>query len=221
MAQSFAFFDIDGTLITANVWRYFLDGPELAHKKRSVYLSAMPMYAARKLGLVGEPRLRERWVEMMARLLAGWQRAQIDTLMDRIVLEQMRDSFREDVAARAREHIQRGDRVVLVSGMFAGFAERFAKLLGAEMGVGTRLAFDGDICTGRIDGHGCAGQEKPRFMRDYAGAEAVAVAYAYADSFSDVPMLSTVAHPVVTYPDARLMAVAQAHGWEVIGTAHD
>ncbi|MCA9905943.1 MAG: hypothetical protein KC547_18935, partial [Anaerolineae bacterium] len=111
MADSFAFFDIDGTLITANVWRYFLDGPELVSKKRMVYVSAMPMYAARKLGLVADSRLRERWVVMMARLLAGWQRAQIDTLMDRIVLEQMRDTFRADVAARAREHIQRGDRV--------------------------------------------------------------------------------------------------------------
>ncbi|MCC6617267.1 MAG: HAD-IB family hydrolase [Anaerolineae bacterium] len=217
MSNTFAFFDIDGTLITANVWRYFLGGPELAHKKRMVYLNAMPMYAARRLKLIGEPRLRERWVVMMARLLAGWQRSQLEALMDRIVLEEMRETFRDDIADRVREHIARGDRVVLVSGMFAGFADRFAQLLGAEAGLGTRLAFDGDTCSGRIDGHGCAGEHKPQFVRDYAGDDALATAYAYADSYSDVPLLSSVAHPVATYPEADLLLLARARGWEVIG----
>jgi len=217
LSNTFAFFDIDGTLITANVWRHFLGGAELSNQKRMAYARAMPMYAARKLKLVGEPRLRERWVEMMARLLAGWSRAQIDALMDRIVLDEMRETFRDDVAARAREHIAQGDRVVLVSGMFAGFAERFAKLLGAETGLGTRLAFDSDTCVGRIDGRGCAGEHKPQFLRDYAGDAALAAAHAYADSYSDAPLLSAVAYPVATYPDADLLALARARGWEVIG----
>jgi phosphoserine phosphatase len=37
----------------------------------------------------------------------------------------------------------------------------------------------------------------------------------YADSYSDVPMLSAVAHPVATYPDDQLRAYAQQRQWEI------
>lgn len=217
MGTTFAFFDIDGTLITENVWSRFLATPSIAPGKRGAYLRMLPAFAARKLGLVDEARFREAWVQGMARLTAGWSPEQMDALYDRIVLDELRDAVRADVAGRAHAHAARGDRVVLISGMFSGFAERFARLLGAETGLGTRLAYVNGACAGRIDGRGCAGEQKPVFMRDYAGADSLASAYAYADSYSDVPMLSAVGHPVAVYPDRTLRAHAQAHQWEIIG----
>jgi phosphoserine phosphatase len=39
--------------------------------------------------------------------------------------------------------------------------------------------------------------------------------YAYADSISDLHLLEIVGHPVATYADERLRAVAMERGWRV------
>lgn len=210
-----AFFDIDGTLITESVWDSFLRQPEIAPGKRGVYARFLPTFTARKLGIIQEARFREAWVRQMARLMRGWTRRQVDGLFDRIIDQDFGDCFRTDVGAKAREHVANGDRVILVSGMFDGFSARFARLLSAEAGIGTVLGFEGDTCTGRIVGRGCAGEEKPGYMRRYLGSDDLSAVYGYADSYSDVPMLAAVGKPCATYPDEQLRAHAVAHGWSV------
>jgi HAD superfamily hydrolase (TIGR01490 family) len=209
-----AFFDIDGTLITESVWDYFLTQPEIAPHKRAVYIRFLPTFVGRKAGIVSEARFREAWVQQMARLMRGWSQAQVDALFDRVVAA-MANPFRADVAARVREHLAQGERVVLASGMFAGFAQRFAQQLGAEAGLGTKLGFHDGICTGSIDGRGCAGEHKPEFLRAYLNTRDLTSAYGYADSYSDVPMLTAVGTPVATYPDDQLRAHARAQGWTI------
>jgi alcohol-forming fatty acyl-CoA reductase len=212
-----AFFDIDGTLITESIWDYFLRQPEIAPRKRGVYARFLPTFAARKLGIIAEPRFREAWVQQMARLMHGWSRQRVDALFDRIVFDEFGDQrFRQDSTSQLRQHIADGARVVLVSGMFDGFSSRFARLLGAEAGIGTILGFRGDTCTGVIVGRGCAGDEKPGFMRRYLASDDLSTVHGYADSFSDVPMLTAVGHPVATYPDEQLRAHALAQGWAIL-----
>jgi HAD superfamily hydrolase (TIGR01490 family) len=212
-----AVFDIDGTLITESVWDYFLRQPEIAPAKRGIYARFLPTFAARKLGIIAEPAFREGWVKQMAATMRGWQQAKVDALFDRIVYAQFGDRFRPDVKARVQEHLARGERVLLASGMFEGFAQRFAQLLGAEAGIGTRLAFVNGVCSGTISGRGCAGEEKPRLIAAWLGGELAHVT-GYADSYSDLPMLTAVGQPVATYPDEALKAHAVAVGWQIIGS---
>jgi hypothetical protein len=40
--------------------------------------------------------------------------------------------------------------------------------------------------------------------------------YAYSDSASDLPMLRSVGHAVVVNPDADLLEIARAEGWQVM-----
>ncbi len=210
-----AFFDIDGTMITESIWDYFLRQPEIAPQKRGVYARFLPTFAARKIGILKEANFREAWVREMARLMKGWSRQRVDELFDRIVFHEFGDRFRADVAARVREHTTSGDRVVLVSGMFDGFAQRFSKLIGAEAGLGTVLGYAHDTCTGAIEGRGCAGDAKPDFMRRYLADHDLTSTHGYADSYSDVPMLTAVGTPIATYPDDQLRAHALAHGWAI------
>jgi HAD superfamily hydrolase (TIGR01490 family) len=215
-----AFFDIDGTLITESVWDKFLLHPKFTKgMKRAAYARFLPTFVGRKLGITDEVQFRQSWVEQMAHLVKGWQRTEIESWFDRVIYELMGDDcLRADVVARVKKHLAEGERVVLISGMYAGLADRYAKLLGAEVGLGTRLAYAGDICTGKIDGLACAGKQKPLFMREYLGQSDLSACFGYADSFSDVPMLSSVGHAVATYPDEKLKAVAVERGWEVIPT---
>ena len=44
--------------------------------------------------------------------------------------------------------------------------------------------------------------------------------WAYSDSANDIPMLSTVGHPVAVNPDRALRAHARANGWQIL-RAHE
>ena len=41
--------------------------------------------------------------------------------------------------------------------------------------------------------------------------------YAYADSFTDLPLLEWVGHAVAVCPDDELATHAQSQGWQIIG----
>jgi hypothetical protein len=55
-------------------------------------------------------------------------------------------------------------------------------------------------------------------MRDLALFEGIdlAASYAYSDSYTDVPMLEAVGHPVVVNPDRVLARLARDRGWEAL-----
>ena len=40
--------------------------------------------------------------------------------------------------------------------------------------------------------------------------------YAYADSYTDIPLLERAGHPAAVYPDPQLAAHAHSQGWEII-----
>ena len=61
------------------------------------------------------------------------------------------------------------------------------------------------------------GPFKAEAMRDLAAFEGIdlAASYAYSDSYTDVPMLEAVGHPVVVNPDRVLARLARDRGWEI------
>ena len=217
-----AFFDVDGTLVPANTWATLLAYPRLGSAaKRQVMLQVLPIWLLGKLKLSNDDAFRQRWVRAVARLLRGWSRQETNALFDWVAGDGMAGAFRADIVARLRQHVQRGDTVILVSGMYAELVAAFARQVGAQAGVGSTLLYDGDTCAGKVDGPGCIGVHKLTFIRQYLSANGLepdwSVASAYADSYSDAPMLSAVGSPVATYPEPVLFQHATSNGWEIIG----
>ena len=62
------------------------------------------------------------------------------------------------------------------------------------------------------------GRSKREAMRDLATFEGIDLAssYAYSDSYTDVPMLEAVGHPVVVNPDRVLARLARDREWETL-----
>ena len=218
-----ALFDVDGTLVPANTWATLLAYPRLGSAaKRKVMLRVLPVWLAGKLKLSDDDAFRQCWVRAVAGLLGGWSRAETNALFDWVASKGMAGAFRVEIVARLRRHMERGDTVILVSGMYAELVAAFARQVGAQAGVGSNLLYDGDTCTGKVDGPGCIGPHKLTFIRQYLATHALeadwASSSAYADSYSDVPMLSAVGSPVATYPEPVLYQYATAKGWEITGT---
>ena len=66
----------------------------------------------------------------------------------------------------------------------------FARGLGADLLIGTRLAFDeADRVSGRFDGPNCRGEEKARRLREVFGPD-VRLEAAYGDTSGDTEMLA-------------------------------
>lgn len=220
--MALAFFDVAGTLVAGNSWRGLLKSDKIA-KSRLVmlYPFLFPAWYGKKLKLISDARFRQIWIRQMAWLLKGLPRSETEAIFRWIAAEFMADDYREDVVARLKAHKANGDRVFLVSGMFTGFTQAFADYLGADAGLGTELGYDdNDICTGQIIGEGCAGELKPLFLQRYLDAHGIdwqaEETFAYADSFSDVPLLAMADHATATYPDEGLQAVVAERGWALI-----
>jgi alcohol-forming fatty acyl-CoA reductase len=216
-----AFFDVAGTVATGEPWRYMLKHPQIDKRQvRMIYARFLPFWLGKRVGIVSDVLFRDRWVREMARLLKGWSRAQIDMLFDWILNDNMQNDFFPVIVERIRQHKQNGEGVVLVSGVFDGLGERFAAQVGADAAVGSRLRYQNEMCSGAIDGKIVAGEEKVAVIRHYLQTyhlpTDLSQHYAYADSYSDLPMLSAVGNAFAVYPEDALKAVAVARGWTII-----
>lgn len=213
---------MDGTLVEGNTWAGLLSYPELSRfRVFQLYAKTIPSLIGRRFYLLGDVRFRHRWVKGMAGLLKGWPRTRTQELFTWLVKEKMVGQYRQDVILRLEQHKAEGDYIVLVSTMYDEVIQLFADVLGANAGIGTVLAYDQNhICTGSISGKSCAGPRKLDFIRTYLAQQSFQVdmadCYAYADSFSDAPMLAAVGHPVAIHPDDELRAAAIEQGWEII-----
>jgi HAD superfamily hydrolase (TIGR01490 family) len=216
-----AFFDIAGTLVAGNPWDSMLVHPEIDRSQvRWVYAQIIPIWLARKAHLISDATFRHYWILAMARLLKGWSKPQADTLFTHIVTEQMAVHDRGLVIEHLQQHKRNGEHVVLVSGLFDGIVQAFAQQLDADGAIGSKLGFHANICTGRIVGATIGGRTKLNVIRDYlitnGFTDGLEECYAYADSFSDAPMLSAVGNPVATYPDDALRVLATKNRWTIL-----
>ncbi|MFD1858995.1 HAD-IB family hydrolase [Aeromicrobium camelliae] len=117
--------------------------------------------------------------------------------------------------ALAQWHLDRGQRVWLITAAPIEIAEVIARRLGLTGALGTVAESVDGVYTGRLVGELLHGEGKAVAVLDLAEREGLDLSrcYAYSDSGNDLPMLSLVGHPCAVNPDAKLRAQAKAEGW--------
>ncbi len=115
------------------------------------------------------------------------------------------------------DHIEKGNKVIVLSGSLQPFLEIFIQQLGIEAeAIGSQLFFDDKgVCTGRV-GKINQGEEKVSRLKAWlkennANGEEV---WAYADSESDIPLLKFADKAILVNPSKGLQEVAEKEGWE-------
>ena len=106
-------------------------------------------------------------------------------------------------------HLLAGDFCVVLSATPQELVDAVVHALGAHRGVGTRAQIVDGHLTGQLDGPFCYGQGKLERLRTELGEVPLDTAWAYADSMSDLPVLTAVGWPIVVNPDRRLRRVAR------------
>jgi HAD superfamily phosphoserine phosphatase-like hydrolase len=107
---------------------------------------------------------------------------------------------------------------VVVTGALDISIQPLLRHLGIEEYVANRLEFVDGVATGRLIPPVMASSTKASWIRIFAEREGLSLSecFCYADSMSDLPMLSMVGHPTATNPDLRLRSTALRHDWPVL-----
>jgi len=220
-----AFFDVDGTLYTANMWRGLMQYAQDHGRGRDAkryYNALVPLFFARKFKLISEETFRKPWVLDMGKMFKGWSQAEGDAAFAWIAEKFIRPTAHDDIVARLREHVAQKHIVVLVSAMLAPTLARVGKPLGVTGTVGTEVEVRDGKFTGRVLPPVCMGIEKERLTKKFLAGRGIeidfAASFAYADSISDLPLFEMVGRPIAVYPDAKLNELARKQNWDILGT---
>ncbi len=219
-----AFFDVDGTLTTTNLWKaymaYFQRHGHRQWTHRLFMAVHLPQYFLYKRGLLKEETFRGRWAAHLAWYVRGYTLEEAEPIWEWAVATYLRSHWRAASVARLREHLNRGDTVVLVSAAPLPLIQRVARHLGTPHAVATPLEVKDGRYTGRAVPPVCIGRHKPERAFAYLRKQGIPVnpkdAWAYADAISDLPLLEAVGHPVAVTPTPELAALARERGWEIL-----
>ena len=213
-----AFFDLDKTILA----------------KSSSLAFAKPLYQG---GLIGRSAVlksayaqfvyltsgadhdqMEQMRAYMQALCAGWPVDQVRQIVADTLDDVVDPIVYTEAVELLDEHRAAGRDVIVVSSSGTEIVEPICARLGVDRAIGTQMAVDDDgLYTGEILFY-AYGENKVVAMQalaEEAGYD-LAESYAYTDSFTDLPMLAAVGHPVAVNPDDELRAAAVERDWPIL-----
>lgn len=214
---SYAFFDVDDTLISVKSMLSFQDfwyqkypDPEAEYRYRADLRAQLhpgacwaalnrlyySYFAGRSETAVIEAG--RQWFEHMHSAQQGF--------------------FHSRVVDELIAHGRQGRPAVFVSGSFPALLDPIAKVLGVELILATKLEVRDGFYTGAILTPQTIGEGKAQAIRQFLAERQAPAAncFAYGDDVSDLPMLQAVANPVVVSGGRGLEARAREFGWRVM-----
>lgn len=217
-AAAAAFFDVDNTLMRGASIYYFARG--LAARKvfgtRDLARMTWGQLAFRLRGAENDDRIDAARQAALA-FVAGQPVAEVEQLGEEIYDETIADRIWAGTRDLAQRHLDRGQRVWLVTATPVELANILARRLGLTGALGTVAESQGGVYTGRLVGGLLRGQAKAEAIRALADREGLDLSKcsAYSDSINDMPMLMLVGGPSAVNPDSELLAEARRRGWPV------
>jgi HAD superfamily hydrolase (TIGR01490 family) len=213
-----AFYDVDGTLIKTNVVHayayYALNAQRIGDrvKRTAGLLASLPLF------WVADKYDRKAFNDAFYKNYAGFSEDRLiilgEEVFEKVIKPNIFDGAR-DLMSRSRDL---GHHQVLVTGAIDYVTRPLAEYLGADDWVANRLEIKDGVATGRLMQPMIAGANKATWVRHYAEERGMKLddCFAYADSGSDLPMLSVVGRPCAVNPDFRLRTTARAYQWPVL-----
>jgi HAD superfamily hydrolase (TIGR01490 family) len=151
------------------------------------------------------------------KILNGFSVEEMQHLVGDAMETVLRPLVYEEPLRLVEGHRARGERVYIVSATLQEIVQHIADDLGFDGAIGSTCEVVDGKYTGRTlrAAHGVG---KADALRELAAAEGLDLAEstAYSDSYSDVPFLEAVGHPVAANPDKKLRRIAAERGWPVV-----
>jgi HAD superfamily hydrolase (TIGR01490 family) len=151
------------------------------------------------------------------KILNGFSVAEMQHLVGDAMETVLRPLVYAEPLRLVERHRAVGEPVYIVSATLQEIVQHIADDLGFDGAIGSTCEIVDGVYTGRTlrAAHGVG---KADAVRELAAEEELDLARstAYSDSYSDVPFLETVGHPVAANPDRKLRRTAAERGWPVV-----
>lgn len=213
-----AFFDVDNTLVQGASIYWLARGLAARGYLSTVDLLTFAAGQLRfRLSSTEHPGDISAARKAALAFVAGRRVADMQRLVEEIFDERLADRIWPGTRALAQRHLDRGERVWLVTAAPVEVGAVIAERLGLTGAVGTVAEVADGVYTGALAGPLMHGPAKAEAIRALATAEGLDLARctAYSDSINDLPMLTTVGHAVAVNPDGALRRKAQQRGWQI------
>jgi fatty acyl-CoA reductase len=210
-----AVFDMEGTIITSNVvesyvWTRMADlEPEDWPGELVSVFGRVPGY------LQTDRRDRGDFLRTFFRRYEGASVEGVQRMIDHHVAEFMLQKASAGALRRVREHRAAGHRTIMITAAAEIFVRPLSPLF--DVVIGAELEHRDGRFTGFMSQPPLVGEARAAWLRRYALQEGVDLrhCYAYADSYSDLPLLRAVGTPVAVSPDSALYRHARRRRWPI------
>ncbi|MGD0439061.1 MAG: HAD-IB family hydrolase [Acidimicrobiales bacterium] len=213
-----AFFDLDKTVIAkasmVAFGRPFYHGGLINRRTALRALYGELVY----LHLGASEQKLNRIRESVLKLIRGWRRDRVCEIVAEAIEEIVEPIIFEEAADLIDWHRDQGRLVVIVSASPEEIVIPLSRFLGADECIASRAQLDDEgRYTGTMQFY-AFGPFKAEAMDVLASERGIdlAASYAYTDSYTDLPMLEAVGHPVAVNPDRVLNRYAREHDFEVL-----
>jgi HAD superfamily hydrolase (TIGR01490 family) len=218
LTSSAAFYDVDGTLIKANIVHafafYAMNQPTITGS----VVKTVGTAASLPLFWIADKLSRKAFNELFYRYYAGQSEDRLVVLAEEMFEDVIKPGIYPGTKDLIEESRRAGCRQVMISGGLDFVMKPLARYLKMDDVIANRLEFSGGYATGRLMKPFIGGATKAVVMRDFAAQHDLDLTkcWAYSDSYSDYAMLAVVGHPTAVNADWRLRAVARSYDWPVI-----
>jgi len=211
--------DMMGTLTTGSPVIGLVDWVRHNQSKLQAQLymaSIMPSYFIAKRGWIDWQTWAQGLMVNSLKMVKNATPEKMKSVGEWAVEHDLWQKRRQDVIARLQAHASQGAQVYIASSVIEPIIEPFARRIGAQT-IGTPVEYmAGNV---RVAGELVAQERKIEQVLSRLGVDRID--FAYGDTAQDVPLLEHADHPVAVYPDEALKTVAQARGWDILGSRAD
>lgn len=225
MSNHLALFDLDHTLLPLDSdyeWGSFLTRigavDPVEYERRNT-----EFYEQYKAGTL-DPK---DFLEFVLGTLSGFSRRQLDDWHNRFMEEIILPAMLPPAWQLLEKHKNQGDLIAIVTATNRFITEPIARAFGVTNLIAALPEENADgSFTGRLLGIPTSGKGKITHTENWLASlgknlNSYEKSYFYSDSFSDLPLLSVVTHPVATNPDSRLESHAIANNWTLLHLFND
>lgn len=210
-----AVFDLEGTIVNSNVVESYL-WARLATTPRSGWLRELADLArCTPRYLYAERRDRGELLRAFLRRYAGVQAEELRALVTEVLGDALLHRVMPEATRQIRRHRAAGHRTVLITGAIDLQVEPLSVLF--DEVVASRMHTKDGVLTGFLAAPPLVDEARAAWLRQYAQGHGLHLdrSYAYADSYSDRPLLEAVGHPHAVNPDSQLFRHARRRRWVV------
>jgi len=211
---SFAFFDVDHTLLEGSTGKYLAD----VVRKRGL----LPFSLLLKLGIFYF-QYRTGWFHPhhlwpLLQKLKGVDIKEVQELAEEVFLNKVKPNLYQEAVELIVKEREAGRCVILATSAPRTLVLPLAAYLEIDHVISTQMEVREGRITGAFEDSPAFGAEKHRKVADFVAEHGGSLSRCsfYSDSYYDLPLLEEVQEAVAVNPDRRLRKEARRRGWKVL-----